>query len=58
MDIDNLLKEFHTQVSDKEDAIDPGSAEDWHSIAIGWALAKGLVPLEALDFAWKVRYDE
>lgn len=46
-----LHDEFKTQVSDNAHLIDPDDEEDWHSLAVGWLLAKGFTPSEALRFA-------
>lgn len=47
---DRLHDEFKTQVFDNAGLIDPDEEEDWHSLAIGWLLAKGFTPSEALRF--------
>ena len=41
---------------DKAELVDPSESEDWHSLTLGWALAKGLAPRTACEFATYVRY--
>lgn len=50
------LDEEFRKVSDKSRRIDPGDELDWYSLVVGWALAKGLGPQQAQDYACHVRY--
>ena len=36
--------------------VDPGNEQDWFSLTLGWAIAKGLEPEEAHKFAIHIRY--
>lgn len=47
---DRLHDEFKVQVADNAHVIDPDDEEDWHSLGVGWLLAKGFTPEEALRF--------
>lgn len=47
---------FKIEVSDRSDRIDPDNREDWRSLAVGWAIGKGLKPEDAVDFAIYIRY--
>ena len=51
-----LIQQFADEVSEKSGEIDPGNEHDWRSLTLGWALAKGLPPHEAADFASFIRY--
>lgn len=51
-----LLREFKKEVTDYSDSIDPEGEEHWKSLTIGWAVAKGLEPEAAREFAIYVRY--
>ena len=53
---EELLKDFKTDVSDRALDIDPNNEQDWHSIALGWALAKGYGPNDSLEIATYIRY--
>lgn len=48
--------QFKEQVSDRAKEIDPDNEHDWHSLTIGWALAKGYLPDPAYRFATHIRY--
>jgi len=52
-----LLKAFETDVSNRADDIDPEQQHDWLGLTVGWAIAKGLAPGDANDFAIYVRYE-
>lgn len=52
-----MLEQFKKEVSDHATEVDPESEEDWHSLTIGWAIAKGLSPRNARTFAGHVRYN-
>jgi len=52
-----LTKLFKVEVNDHSSKVDPDDEEDWKSLTLGWALAKGVSPAEARDFASYVRYE-
>lgn len=39
------------------DSSGPSGTEDWYSLCVGWALGKGLNPVEAHEFAQHIRYN-
>lgn len=49
--------QFKTEISDRAVLIDPDQEEDWKSLTLGWAIAKGLTPKQAQDFALHIRYE-
>lgn len=51
-----LIEEWATKVYVHHEEIDPDGEHHWGSIVLGWALAKGLTPSQALYFASHVRY--
>jgi hypothetical protein len=51
-----LVKKFKTEVHDKAKQVDPEQEEDWKSLTIGWAIAKGLTTKSAREFALYIRY--
>jgi hypothetical protein len=51
-----LIELFKTECSDRASEIDADSSQDWLSLTLGWAVAKGLTPEEAYDFALHIRY--
>lgn len=53
---DELVVLFKTEVHDRGEEIDGSSEQDWYSLTLGWAVAKGLLPTEAHEFARHVRY--
>lgn len=60
--MDNLIKqilvqEFKTEVNDKASEIDPHDEYCWSSLTAGWALANGLSPDDANEFASYIRYN-
>lgn len=55
-DLEALSEMFNAEIQEKSSLIDPGGNEDWHSLALGWALGKGLDPEAALDFALRATY--
>jgi len=57
MDYTDLLYLFKKEVTDYSDSIDPEGEEHWRSLTIGWAVAKGLEPEAAREFAIYVRYE-
>lgn len=54
--VELLMKQFTDEVHYRALQIDPDSNEDWQSITIGWAIAKGLNPADAVEFASYLRY--
>lgn len=51
-----LVEEFEEKVSNKGDEIDEEQEQDWYSLTLGWALAKGFDADGAHDFARIIRY--
>jgi len=51
-----LIELFKTECHDRAGGIDPDNIQDWFSITLGWAIAKGLSPDDAYDFASYIRY--
>lgn len=49
-----VLAPWQEEISDHQDKIDPGAHEDWYSMALGWAIAKGMSLDDACDFAHDV----
>ena len=47
---------FRADVYDRRSEIDPLCGEDWYTIALGWAIGRGMAPMEARDFATFVRF--
>jgi len=43
-----MIELFKKEVHDRAGLIDPGCEEDWKSLTIGWAVAKGM-SLEVTD---------
>jgi len=54
---EELIPLFKTECHYCSEEIDEYNEEDWRSLTIGWAIAKGLSPKEARDFARHIRYD-
>ena len=52
----HLVPLFKTEVADRASEIDPSSEQDWFSITLGWAIAKGLSVEDAHEFATHLRY--
>lgn len=51
-----LQAQFEEEVNRKAKEVDPSQDQDWFSLTLGWAIAKGLTPKEAHDFAIFIRY--
>ncbi len=49
-------QEFAVEVQAWDNDIDPDNAEDWYSMTVGWALAKGDKPSDAHHVARHIRY--
>lgn len=47
---------FKDEVLFRKNRIDPKNSEDWYSLALGWAIAKGVPPEEAHIFARIIKY--
>lgn len=47
---------FKSEVRDLSVEIDPSSELDWFSLTVGWAIAKGMNPDDAREFAVYIRY--
>lgn len=56
MSQDELLESFRREVTDRAAEVDPDNEQDWFSLTLGWAVAKGLTPEDAHKFATHVRY--
>jgi hypothetical protein len=53
---EQLIQLFKTECSDRASEIDTDDSQDWFSLTLGWAVAKGLTPEAAYDFAVHIRY--
>lgn len=49
--------DFYTEVCSKSNAIDLDEEQDWTSLSIGWAIAKGMSIVKAHDFSLYARYN-
>jgi hypothetical protein len=47
---------FKKEVTKRARAIDPSDEHQWHSLTVGWAIAKGMTPADAYYFATFIRY--
>ncbi len=56
LDDQAMLDQFKAEVSDRSEEIDPNEEHDWLSLTLGWAIAKGMSPEKANQFAINVRY--
>lgn len=52
---EDLVDQFSSETKLRDD-IDPDDEMCWLSLTYGWALAKGLSPTEAHEFALHIRY--
>jgi hypothetical protein len=52
-----LIELFKTECHDRASQVDPDNCLDWFCITLGWAIAKGLSPDDAYDFASYIRYE-
>jgi len=52
-----MLEVFKREVADRAAEVDPKKEHDWYSVTVGWAMGKGLSPVEANAFARYIRYD-
>ena len=54
--IEELIEPFKTECYNRAGEIDAENSQDWYSLTLGWAIAKGLSPADAQDFATHIRY--
>lgn len=54
--IKKFKSEFQEEVLTRISRVDPYKSEDWYSLALGWAIAKGIPPEIAHEFSKEVRY--
>lgn len=47
---------YNLEINERSKEIDPDDGYCWESMAIGWAIAKGMSPKVAINFASYVRY--
>jgi len=47
---------FRVTIHDRSAEIDPDNEQDWYSLTLGWALAKGLSIEQSHKFATHIRY--
>lgn len=47
---------FYQEVCTQSKAIDRDDEMDWYSLSIGWVIAKGFSPRQAVNFALYARY--
>lgn len=52
----HLEDSFKADVHDKAAEVDPENEMHWGHLTIGYALGKGLSPVDAQDFARHIRY--
>ena len=52
-----LTELFKQEIYNKRKYVDPENNQDWYSLTIGWAIAKGFAPRYAWDFATYIRYN-
>jgi hypothetical protein len=50
------IPDFKKEVTKRTEEIDPNSELDWLSLTVGWAIAKGMTPFDAKEFAIYLRY--
>lgn len=48
--------QFKVEIHDRAKEIDEQDRLEWHSLALGWAIGKGLSPDEAWKFSMHIRY--
>ncbi len=51
-----LVRLFKLEVDNRAESIDSAQEQDWFSLTLGWAIAKGLAPQDAHDFAIFIRH--
>ena len=47
---------FKTECHDRAEEIDSSNEQDWFSLTLGWAIAKGIPPDDAHSLATYIRY--
>ena len=57
MNLDKLVGEFKVECHDRAEELDSSNEQDWYSLTLGWAVAKGLNPEEAHEVALYLRYN-
>lgn len=50
----NLIEEYDSEITSNATEIDGDDKEDWNSLTLGWALAKGLSIVDAQSFAFYI----
>jgi len=55
--VDLYENEFRKEVLDRVKQIDESEEQDWYSLTLGWAIAKGLTPGKAHDWSRYARYE-
>ena len=55
-ELKKYIPDFKKEVTKRAKEIDPESERDWLSLTLGWALAKGMTPFDANQFAIYIRY--
>jgi hypothetical protein len=53
----DLLLQYQKEIWDRREDVDPSNEQDWFSLGLGWAIAKGLTPEEAHEFSIYIRYN-
>lgn len=48
---------FKKECHERAKLIDPDDDQDWYSLTLGWAIAKGMHPDKAHEFANHIRYE-
>ena len=56
IELQQYVPTFIKEVSKRAEVVDPEDELDWYSLSIGWAIAKGLNPSDAQEFANHMRY--
>ena len=52
-----LMALYKAEVHDRTEEIDPDLMQDFFSLSLGWAIAKGLSISDAQEFALQVQYN-
>lgn len=56
-ELEPFLAMFKQEVDKRSASIDPDNEYCWLSLTVGWAIAKGMKPNDAHEFASYVRYN-
>jgi hypothetical protein len=51
-----IMLQYQQEIWDRREDVDPSDEQDWFSLTLGWAIAKGLQPEEAHYFSIYIRY--